>query len=152
MSGCAKPKKGHLGPKTGFPSLAPTSAWFCPKLAKFIFPLVYMVIPMCLLWDNSSFQACTRSHTPPNGSFSHVLGCITPFTTFQCEEHMPSAQKSGPGIHPMHIKLILYHLIGTLYMLGWVRMPESGVVQVASTTGCVLCVSLHCEIPVGLQD
>ena len=35
----------------------------------------------------------------------------------------------------MHIKLRLYHLIGTLYMLGWVRMPESGVDQVASTTG-----------------
>ena len=35
----------------------------------------------------------------------------------------------------MHIKLRLYHLIGTLYMLGWARMPESGVVQVASTTG-----------------
>ena len=35
----------------------------------------------------------------------------------------------------MHIKLRLYHLIGTLYMLGWVRMPERGVVQVASTTG-----------------
>ena len=44
------------------------------------------------------------------------LGRITPFTTFQCEEH-------------------IYHLIGTLYMLGWVRMRESGVVQVASTTG-----------------
>ena len=34
----------------------------------------------------------------------------------------------------MHIKLRLYHLIGTLYMLVWVRMPESGVVLVASTT------------------
>ena len=90
--------------------------------------------------------------SPQNGPFSHVLGCITPFTTFQCEEHIPSAPKSGPGIHPMHIKLILYHLIGTLYMLGWVRMPENGLVQVASTTGCVLCVILHCEIPVGLGD
>jgi len=35
----------------------------------------------------------------------------------------------------MHIKLRLYHLIGTLYMLGWVGIPERGVVQVASTTG-----------------
>ena len=35
----------------------------------------------------------------------------------------------------MHIKLRLYHLIGTLDMLGWVRMPESGVVQAASTPG-----------------
>ncbi|OEU15937.1 hypothetical protein FRACYDRAFT_240633 [Fragilariopsis cylindrus CCMP1102] len=111
-------KKGHLCPKTGFSPLAPTSAWSCPQLAKFIFPLVYMVNPMCLLWDNSYFRVC----------------CITPFTTFQCEESIPSAPKSGPGIHPMHIKLRLYHLIGTLYMLGWVRMPESGVVvQVART-------------------
>ena len=94
-----------------------------------------MVNSMCLLWDNSSFWVCTRSHTPPNGSFSHVLGYITSFTTFQCEEHIPSAPKSGPSIHPLHIKLRLYHLIGTLYMLGWVRMLESGVVQVASTTG-----------------
>jgi hypothetical protein len=90
---------------------------------------------MCLLWDNSSFGVCTRSHTPQNGPFSHVLGCNIPFTSSQCGEHIPSAPKSGPGIHPMHIKLRLCHLIGTLYMLGWVRMPESGVVQVASTTG-----------------
>ncbi|OEU08595.1 hypothetical protein FRACYDRAFT_249487 [Fragilariopsis cylindrus CCMP1102] len=48
-------KKGHLGPKTGFPPLAPTSAWSCPQFAKFIFPLVYIIIPMFLLWDNSSF-------------------------------------------------------------------------------------------------
>ena len=97
-----------------------------------------MVNPMCLLWDNSSFWMCIRSHTPQNGPFSHVLGCITPFTTFQREEHIPSALKFGWGIHPMYIKLRIYHLIGTLYMLGWVRMPESGVVQVASTTwhGC----------------
>ena len=78
---------------------------------------------------------CIRSHTPQNGPFSHVLGCITPFTTFKCEEHIPSAPESGTGIHPVHIELRLYHLIGTLYMLGWVRMPESGLVQVASTTG-----------------
>ena len=62
------------------------------------------------------------------------LGC-TPFATFHFEEHIPRAPKSGPGILPMHIKLRLYHLIGTLYMLGWVRIPESGLVQVASTTG-----------------
>lgn len=94
-----------------------------------------MVNPMCLLWDNSSFWVCTRSHTPPNGPFSHVLGCITPFTSFQCGVHIPSAPKSNLGIHPMYIKLRLGHLIGTSFMLGWVRMPESGVVQVASTTG-----------------
>ena len=35
----------------------------------------------------------------------------------------------------MHIKLRLYHLIVTLYMLGLVRMPEGGVVHAASTTG-----------------
>ena len=84
-----------------------------------------MVNPMCLLWDSSS-------HTPKNGPFFHVLGYITPFTTFQCEEHMPSAPKSGPGIHPMHIKLRLYQL--GLYT-GWVRMQESEMVQVASTIG-----------------
>ncbi|OEU23360.1 hypothetical protein FRACYDRAFT_233533 [Fragilariopsis cylindrus CCMP1102] len=62
------------------------------------------------------------------------LSCITPFTTFKCEEHIPSAPKSCPGIGPMHIKLRLYHLIGTLYMLVWVRMPESGVVLVATNS------------------
>lgn len=35
----------------------------------------------------------------------------------------------------MHIKLRLCHLIGTLYMLQWVRKSESGVVQVVSATG-----------------
>ncbi|OEU18065.1 hypothetical protein FRACYDRAFT_238498 [Fragilariopsis cylindrus CCMP1102] len=86
-------KKGHLGPKTGFPPLAPTSAWSCPQLAHFIFPLVYMA----------------TSHPLPPSSVKKTY------------------PKSGPGRS--------YYLIGTLYMLGWARMPESGVVQVASTTG-----------------
>ncbi|OEU23630.1 hypothetical protein FRACYDRAFT_233801 [Fragilariopsis cylindrus CCMP1102] len=52
-----------------------------------------------------------------NGTIKQNRSCITPFTTFQCEEHIPSTPKSGPGIHPMHIKLQLYYLTGTLYML-----------------------------------
>ena len=28
--GVLSPKKGHLGPKTGFSPLAPTSVWSCP--------------------------------------------------------------------------------------------------------------------------
>ncbi|OEU06266.1 hypothetical protein FRACYDRAFT_255530 [Fragilariopsis cylindrus CCMP1102] len=75
---------------------------------------------------------CQGVLSPKQGHLGPHTGCITPFTTFQCEEHIPSAQKSGPGIHPMHIKLRLYHLIGTLYMLlGWVRMPEGGVVHIS---------------------
>ncbi|OEU10943.1 hypothetical protein FRACYDRAFT_246818 [Fragilariopsis cylindrus CCMP1102] len=81
---------------------------------------------------------CQGVLSPKKGHLGPKTSCITPITTFQCEEHIPSTPKSGPGIHPMHIKLRLYHLIGTLYMLGWVRMPESGLVLVASTTGCVL--------------
>ena len=124
MSGCAKPPKGSFRPQNRF---SPFSTH------------ISMVLPVacqvCIAFDISGrphVLTLGMGHFPMSLA---VLACITPFTTFQCEEHIPSTPKSGPGIHPLHFKLRLYHLIGTLYMLGWVRMPESGLVQVASTTG-----------------
>ena len=135
VSGCAKPQKGSFWPQNKFFHFSTHISMVAHISLPRIYSHWYIWLTLSAYFGTDHLYECVVGHIPPNGPFSHVLGCITPFTSFQCGEHIPSAPKFSPGIHPMHIKLRLCYLSRTLYMIWWVRIPESGVVQVASTTG-----------------
>jgi hypothetical protein len=77
-------KKGHLGPQTGFHTLANTPDGQWTQSTRYKLYLVWMVIPIYLFWDASSLWVYSRPTKHPKWALlGYFLVCLC--ASLQCE-------------------------------------------------------------------